>query len=142
MRTAVLPRTSNRGLRAEAMARILVIEDEIQLREMLQEMLERAGHDVMATPNGEAGVTCYRQEGANVVVTDIEMPRKNGFQVIQELRCDFPDIKIIAISGGGSRDKLDSLSHAEMLGAQRTLRKPFHMQHLLDAVAELLGKER
>ena len=124
------------------MARILVIEDEIQMREMLREMLERAGYDVMTTPNGEAGVTRYRQEGANVVVTDMEMPGKDGLEVIQELRYDFPDIKIIAISGGGRIEELDFLSHARMLGARRTLRKPFHIQHLLDAVAELLEKER
>ncbi|MEW6347495.1 MAG: response regulator [Thermodesulfobacteriota bacterium] len=122
------------------MARILVIEDETDIRGLYKRFLEQAGHEVMEAPDGEEGVRLYRKTAADLVITDIIMPEKEGIETIMELRKDFPEVKIIAISGGGkAMPSSTCLSLAKGLGATKTLAKPFKRQELLDAVAEVLG---
>ena len=83
------------------MARILIIDDEEKFRKMLRQMLERAGHEVVEAPDGKEGVKLYREKLTDLIITDIFMPEKEGIQTIKELKRDFPEAKIIAISGGG-----------------------------------------
>ena len=116
------------------MARILIIEDEKPVRKLLRELLEDFGHEVITAIDGEVGVRLYRQEPADLVISDIFMPHKDGLEVIRELRRDFPEIKIIVITGYNPA----RLSVAEDLGASRTFTKPLHMQKLMVAVEELL----
>ena len=120
------------------MSRILIIDDDIQVRAMLRQMLERSGYDVTDAPDGEAGMMLQRKEPAELVITDIIMPEKEGIETIMELRKEFPAVKIIAISGGGRIGPKDYLEMAERLGASRTMRKPIPRQELLDTVCELL----
>jgi DNA-binding response OmpR family regulator len=122
------------------MKRILIIDDNDQVRSLLREMLELGHYTVIEAPNGDIGARLFRQQPADLVITDIFMPEKEGLETIRELRRDFPDVKIIAISGGGSRGDLGYLPTAKKLGAHRTFIKPFEMDELLSAVHELLGE--
>ena len=123
------------------MASILVIEDDEMVRELLQEILTRAGYDVTEASDGEVGIRLYRKKQPDVVITDLIMPNKEGIETIMELRRDFPDVKIIAIAGGGHASPTRYLKMAEQLGAQRTLAKPFLPKQILDAVQEPLEQQ-
>ncbi len=118
---------------------ILVIDDDDQFRTMLREMLERAEYEVADAPNGKEGIRLYRENPADLVITDIIMPEKEGIETIMELKRDFPDVKIIAISGGGQIDPEKYLYMAGRLGAKRTFAKPVEREELLKAVGELTG---
>ncbi len=122
------------------MKRILIIDDNEQIRSLLREILELANFVVADAPNGEIGARLFRQQPADLVITDIFMPEKEGLETIRELRREFPDVKIIAISGGGSRGELAYLPAAKKLGAHRTFIKPFELDEMLTAVRELLGE--
>ena len=121
------------------MARILVIEDEEDIRGLYSRILKHAGHDVIEAPDGKLGVELYRENLADLVITDIIMPEKEGIELIIELRRDFPDVKIIAVSGGGQlMASATCLRLAKGLGAVRTLAKPFNLRELVDTVQEVL----
>ena len=117
------------------MACILVIEDEHETRVALRQMLKRSGYEVLEASDGEAGLEVCSREPVNLVITDILMPGKEGLETIRELRQDFPDVRIIAISGSGYR----YLQMAEEFGAHRTFSKPFQWPKILEAVVELLN---
>ncbi len=85
------------------------------------------------------GLQLYREEPVDLIITDVFMPEKEGLETIRELRSEYPEVKIIAISGGGKNINLDFLPLAKQLGALRTLKKPFDRQEMLDAVQEVLG---
>ena len=120
------------------MTTILIIDDDRHIRSILRHMLERAGYTVMEASNGHEGVQHVRGALPDLIITDIFMPEKEGLETIRELRRLCPESKILAISGGGRTGALDFLGVAEKLGAQRTLRKPFLRQELLEAVRELV----
>ncbi|HCS12689.1 MAG: response regulator [Zetaproteobacteria bacterium CG06_land_8_20_14_3_00_59_53] len=122
------------------MARILIIDDEELFRQMLKQMLESAGHEVAEAADGEQGLTLFREQPADLVITDIFMPEKEGIATIHELKEEFPALKLIAVTGGGyKRRGFEYLEFAEKIGADRVLHKPFERQELLDAVEVLLG---
>ena len=121
------------------MKRILVIDDDWQMREMMHQALDRAGYDVVDAANGKIGMNIQRQEPVDLVITDLIMPEKEGIETIRELRRDFPGLKIIAISGGGRAGADGYLSVAKTIGADRTLSKPFDLKQILDTVGELLS---
>lgn len=119
--------------------RILIVDDDEQLRAMLRQMLERAGYAVDEAVDGIQAADAYAQHTPALIITDLLMPEKDGLETIVELRKSEPAIPIIAISGGGVTGRLDLLPAAKYLGAARTFRKPFERQELLDAVAGLIG---
>ncbi len=119
------------------MANILIIDDESLVRRVLRRTLEYAGHEVTEAPDGDAGIGIYRDQPKDLVITDIQMPKKDGFEVIRELRHDFPEVKIIATSGS-SPDKANFVSTTRELGAKRFISKPFDVEQMLDTVKELL----
>ena len=121
------------------MARIIIIDDDAQILDMLRQMLEREGYEVMDALNGKDGIRLYREEQADLIITDILMPEKEGIETIMELKRDFPDVKIIAISGGGRIDPEECLYLAKELGALRTFTKPVEREKLLGAAQELIG---
>jgi CheY-like chemotaxis protein len=120
------------------MPNILIIDDDNQFRTMLRKMVERNGYEVIEASDGKEGIKLYRKNPTDLIITDLIMPDKDGIETIQELRKDFPDVKIIAISGGGRLGPHDYLHLAKMLGAQRTLTKPIELDELLKAIEELL----
>ena len=108
---------------------------------MLRETLELAGHTVIEARNGAEGVDLFRQAGADLVITDIVMPNKDGLAVLMTLREHVPPMHIIAISGSGPSAG-DYLDRAYRLGAVKVLLKPFSIAALLAAVDELLPRDR
>ena len=119
------------------MATVMVIEDDQEVREYLVKVLDRAGHTVRAASNGREGVSMLRDEAAEIVITDIIMPEKDGIETILDLRREHPGLKVIAISGGGRSTPENYLHSARLLGADRAFRKPFKNEEILAAVAEL-----
>lgn len=120
------------------MARILIIEDDELLLDLLSKTLQAAGHTVMAAVNGRQGLKAFREEPADLVITDIVMPEQDGVGVAMALRKESPGTPLIAISGGVSRSPL-YLDLAKKLGASRVIAKPFPPAKILRAVNELLG---
>ena len=120
------------------MARVLIIEDDDQIRRMLRSILEENNHEAIEAHDGYEGMKLFRESGADLIITDILMPEKEGIQTIMELRDDFPGVKIIAISGGGTVGPDTYLTMARELGADRVLAKPFAMNQLTELLDELL----
>lgn len=118
--------------------RVLVIEDDPQMRRVLKQIIEDKGHDVVVASNGKEGIKRYRANPFDLVVTDIIMPEKEGLETIIELKRDFPDVKIIAISGGGKIDAETYLNMAKDFGVAYTFAKPVEREELLNAVRDLL----
>jgi two-component system, chemotaxis family, chemotaxis protein CheY len=119
--------------------RILLVDDDELLRGGLHQILVRAGYDVNDASNGKVAVREYRRQRCDVVIMDIVMPDEEGLGAIKELRRLDPTVKIIAISGGGLGKAGDYLGIARMLGAMRTLAKPFEPEVLLAMIAEVLA---
>ena len=120
------------------MPRILIIEDDQEVRQLLKLLLERAGYDVTEAADGQEGIHLFRTAPCDLVITDLIMPHKEGLETIIDMRNEFPDLKIIAISGGARSNADNYLRTAKLCGAERIFSKPFDNQVLLDAVAELL----
>ena len=120
------------------MARILIIDDDPQILNMLRQTLEREGYEVIDASDGKEGLKLYQENPTDLIITDLIMPEKEGIETIMELRRDFPDVKIIAITGGGRIDPKQYLSMAKSFGAQYTFTKPVERKKLLKAVKELL----
>ena len=121
------------------MARILVIDDDVDMRALLDEMLRTGGHEVVQAGDGRDGVAKYRSARVDLVITDLCMPNQEGLETIVELRRDFPGVAIIAMSGKTFARTM--LSIAIRLGAVETLEKPFQPAELLAAVARALKVE-
>lgn len=120
------------------MAHILIIDDEKPIRSMLRKMLEPEGYIVTEASDGAEGIKQYHENPADLVITDLIMPDKEGTETIIALKKKNPAIKIIAMSGGG-KNKPDGYLHtAKILGATLTLEKPFRKGELLEAIRKLI----
>jgi CheY-like chemotaxis protein len=120
------------------MASILLIDDDDSVRAVLCATLTHFGHTVTEARNGKEGLDLYPKSKADLVITDIIMPEKEGLEVVTALRSANPSVKIIAISGGGRTRSSDNLKMARLLGAARVIAKPFSAAELIAAVGELL----
>ena len=121
------------------MARILIIDDDADIRGLYTRILEQAGHLVIEASDGNIGIKLYRENLPDMIITDIIMREKEGLQTLMELRRDFPEVKIIAISGGGEVMAGSTCLHlAARLGAKRTLSKPVAKTDVLQAIREVL----
>ncbi len=124
------------------MLRILIMEDDEQIQLMLKGALEDEGYEVRVTSNGKEGRQCWQKEPFDLVITDLLMPEKEGLETITALRCESPNTKIIAISGGVKNNDLDILALAKRLGANRTFGKPISLPDFLKSVEEMLEPEK
>jgi len=122
------------------MPRILVIDDNDDFRGLLKAALEGDGHRVETVSDGQNAAAALDARPADVVVTDIFMPGKEGIETISELKKQFPRMHIVAMSGRPSATDFDPLSIARQLGAARTMKKPFPIDELLAAVRALTAK--
>ncbi len=121
------------------MGRILVVDDDPQMRDMISETLKIAGHEVEGACDGAEAMNRLKDNRFDLAIIDIVMPEKEGIETIREVRRDYPDLKFFAISGGGRLGPQQYLEVAESLGADRTFVKPFDRQDLLTAIDEVLG---
>jgi two-component system, chemotaxis family, chemotaxis protein CheY len=120
------------------MARILVIDDDESIRETVRRVLEAQGHSVRVVEDGEDGIDSIAESAPDLVITDIFMPGRDGIETLRETRKAFPKLKVIVMSGGDSSGLMNLLDDAEMLGANRTLPKPFTPAELMRAVDGVL----
>jgi len=131
------------------MAKILVIDDEKDVRHVLKEILQRAGFEAATAATGAEGLAKLREEGADLVICDVIMPGMDGVATVKAIRGEFPGMPVIVISGGGNVAPMAYepgaistsayLASAANVGADRTLTKPFDRHELVDTVKELLG---
>jgi YesN/AraC family two-component response regulator len=124
------------------MKRILVIDDDFHVRDMLERLLRKAHHDVETAADGAEALRRHRQSPVDLVITDIIMPEKEGLEMIAEFRKEYPSVKLIAISGGGRIGPANYLKLATLLGAERTFAKPVDTSLLLSAIEELLALDK
>jgi DNA-binding response OmpR family regulator len=117
-------------------SRILVVDDNDDMRDTLSEMLRQMGYDAEGAFDGNNALDIQRSRPADIVITDIFMPRKDGIETIEAFRREWPRVKIVAMSGGGSVATQDYLGLAPDIGADAVLRKPFSA----DSLEELLRK--
>jgi CheY-like chemotaxis protein len=121
------------------MAKILVIDDDELVRTTIKAALELADYEVMEAVDGQEGVNTFQGGGFDLVVTDIIMPEKEGIETIIEIRQHDPNIKIIAISGGGRTSNQIFLDVAKKFGAVDVLAKPFTPKQLVAMVQKVLA---
>ena len=120
------------------MARILVVDDDSLIQDLLKQTLETQGHEVALASDGNEAMLIYEAGPVDLVITDMLMPRKNGIELIRDLTDRDPAVKIIAMSGGGHLSSRDYLRIAEIMGVQLTFAKPIEIRPLLNAVTEVL----
>ena len=118
--------------------KILVIEDDEEIRILIQRVLEREGYDVITTEDGVQGMEAFRARMPDMVITDLYMPRMKGVEAIRAIRNIDADAKIIAISGGGPSSPSSVLKGARGAGAMEILSKPFEPAELINAVHRLV----
>jgi two-component system, chemotaxis family, chemotaxis protein CheY len=124
-----------------AVSCVLLIEDDRDYLELMKNALESAGFRVETAGNGNEGIKMFSAHPCGIVITDILMPGKEGYETILTLRQLLPTVRIIAISGGGSTGRgEDLLRHAKAFGAQRTLSKPIVMKDLVSMVRQLTAE--
>jgi DNA-binding response OmpR family regulator len=128
------------GGKRRIMKRVLIIEDEDMVRSVLRSMLEEAGYEVEELPNGSKASAIHKDNPVDVIILDILMPEKGGFEIIQEFKVRWPSLPIIAISGGGVYSPHDCLRLAKSFGAHRNFVKPIERNELLNAIQELLDE--
>jgi len=117
-----------------------VIEDDDNVRRMLRLSLEGYGYEVMEAGNGRQGLALYMESPADLVLTDLVMPDKEGLETIIDLRKSNPKVKIIAMSGGSHSSAGENLNMARHFGAAALIAKPFETSKLVKTIASLLGE--
>ncbi|MDA0737503.1 MAG: response regulator [Nitrospirae bacterium] len=120
------------------MAKILLIEDEPQVRGLLKETLVQEGHEVTECEDGADGLRHYKKGLTDLVILDMILPEKDGFETLTELRQQDPQVNVLAISGGFAPGAVNVLHIAQRLGAREILAKPFDLKNFLTVVNQLL----
>jgi two-component system chemotaxis response regulator CheY len=120
------------------MPRLLIMDDDVTLRTTVARGLERAGHEVVQAGNGAEGMVELEGGSFDLVVTDINMPDMDGIEVIMNLGRAYPDLPVIAVSGGGLMSHELLLGNAGALGAAGVLAKPFELAELNAIIDRLL----
>lgn len=132
--------TGTRDGEWSSLARVLVIDDDPQVRGVVEDALSQAGHTVVLTRNGREGLRALQEGKFDLVITDIFMPDMEGIELLRLLRTEGTSIPVVAMSGGGIIATEAILSTAAKLGACATLEKPFGPADLAAAVARALGE--
>ncbi|MDP7061574.1 MAG: response regulator [Planctomycetota bacterium] len=120
------------------MARILIADDDSEIRITLQKLLQMVGHEVELAKDGLEAVRILDSETFDLMVTDIVMPNQEGLESIMQARQKHPDLHLIAMSGGGKGRTENYLRMAKSFGAEAIFKKPFSPREMLDKVNELV----
>jgi CheY-like chemotaxis protein len=124
------------------MARVLIIDDHDDLRELVQFVLDDAGYATATAADGASGIAVQRENPADLLITDIFMPNQDGIETIAQFRSEFPNVRIIAVSGGGKASHAEGyLRTALQIGADAVLSKPFEQDELIALVRSVLARE-
>lgn len=124
------------------MVTILVVDDELAVREMVAAMVEPSGHAVIMAGNGDEALAVCGESPVDLIITDIVMPKKNGIDLIMAVKKQFPQLPVIAISGGGGLEgRYDYLEIAKLVGANNILRKPFPMELLRSTIDNIINNK-
>jgi DNA-binding NtrC family response regulator len=118
--------------------RIMIVDDDDSIRRSLNTLFTKAGFEVVLASDGSEAVRLWRARAADLVITDLHMPNKDGIQTIVELLTHTPGVPIIAMSGGGQTKRLDLLGNAQLLGSVLTIEKPFTLSEMMDVVGRAL----
>jgi DNA-binding NtrC family response regulator len=118
---------------------ILLVEDDAPMRELLRGALSEAGYAVSTAEHGGAALEAVSRQRPDLVVTDLCMPKVDGMELVMQLRRIAAGLPVIVISGGMVGGTSDMLRAARLLGARRTLEKPFALQDLVRAVREVIA---
>ncbi len=111
--------------------KLLVVDDDPLLLELMQDMLEGQGYALLLAANGAQAWEILQTGDVDIVLTDLVMPEREGIEIIQEIRRNFPGIRIIAMSGRSQNDlDIDWLQLVRVLGADATLTKPFSLEQM------------
>jgi DNA-binding NtrC family response regulator len=129
-----------RRLFGVTMTRILIIDDDPSLRRALRKTLEHAGYGVIEADSSEGGVTTYREQQPDLVITDVYMPGGDGVEGTIRVLHEFPHARVVVMTGGGWSDTDKVLSGARRLGAAGTLPKPFTSEEVVSTVKRVLGE--
>jgi YesN/AraC family two-component response regulator len=121
--------------------KILIIDDEPSIQKMLKRLLEKNEYDVIQAANGNEGIKKFKEYTPDLIITDLIMPEKEGLETIRELKKINPDVKVIAISGGGLNDPKMYLDLAAKFGAVKIFSKPVDNDRLLSAIKEVITPE-
>lgn len=121
------------------MAELLLVDDNVQLRELLAEALADAGHQVTQAGDGRTAIRLLRARSFAAVVSDMIMPEADGAEVMAAMRGRQPRPRLVIISGGGSIEPMRYLQMARVLGADEVLQKPFPPSRLIELLARLLA---
>ncbi len=124
------------------MASILLIDDDDLFRTTLADALTECGHAVIQAADGDQGMILFHATPTDLVLTDIVMPNQDGTATVARLRREFPEVGIIAMSGGLACEPTIYLKIARTFGANCTLEKPFKMPVLLQAVEDVLAGQK
>jgi CheY-like chemotaxis protein len=125
------------------MARILVIDDVEAIRQAMAIVLENEGHEVVQAGDGLEGIRRLRDGAVDLLITDVLMPGADGIEVIKSVRQHAPQLKVIAMSGGGNQLPAGfSLKTAQAFGAKAVLYKPFENAELVEMVRSVLAEPR
>ncbi len=123
------------------MARILIVDDEQPIRQILFDALEIDKHEISEAATGKEAIEMVQQQQFDLLITDLVMPEKNGIDLILEIRSKYPQMRVIAISGGGGiTGRFDYLPIAKLIGAGSILRKPFRLPEIRTMVNDVLAK--
>ncbi len=122
------------------MKRVLIIDDDEAILRMMDKLISKAGYEVHTAANGDKASHILNDDSMfDLVITDIIMPKKEGIEIVTMLKNKYPQIKIIAISGGGRFSPEGYLKAAGIFGAHKTFVKPFDHREMLNAIRELIG---
>jgi DNA-binding response OmpR family regulator len=119
--------------------RILLIDDDIAVLRTLEIILSDLGYDIVTAKDGMEGLRAFHKTHPDLVITDLIMPEKEGLETIIEMRRERPEVKIIAISGGGRVHNTNFLEMATSLGANAVLPKPFDPSELDEKIKDCLS---
>ena len=115
--------------------RILVVDDNADMRTSLGHLLVLLGYEVETAADGNQAIAAHRAREFGTVITDIFMAGKEGLETIAAFKREWPLVRVIAMSGGGERAKMDYLKAATQIGADATLQKPFSLETLKNALS-------
>ena len=121
------------------MKSILFVDDNDPFRSSFSRILRKEGYDVTEAGDGDDALRSLDQAVTDLMITDIIMPGKEGLETIHEVLSRFPQVKILAVSGGGRGSAMDYLKIAERMGAHGSIPKPFTREELLQKVREMIG---